>query len=152
MKKIILTLLLISSITAFSQESTWLSSYEEAAKISKETNKPILANFTGSDWCGWCKVLNKEVFKTDEFKTWASENVVLLVLDFPKRKKLSEAQKIQNYTLQKAFGVRGYPTIILFNPGKGKDPKKDMVALGKTGYVKGGASKWIASIAPALSK
>ncbi len=152
MKKIILGILLLASITTFSQELKWLDSYEQAAKISKETNKPILANFTGSDWCGWCKVLDKQVFSTDEFKTWASENVVLLVLDFPKRKKLPQAIQIQNYTLQKAFGVRGYPTITLFEPGKGDDPKKDMVELGRTGYVKGGPTKWIASISSSLPK
>ncbi len=88
MKHTIFAILLICSITTFAQEIKWLDSYEEAAKISKETNKPILANFTGSDWCRWCKVLDKEVFRTDEFKTWASENVVLLELDFPKKKKL----------------------------------------------------------------
>ncbi len=152
MKKIILGILLIFSITTFSQEVKWLDSYEEAAKVSKKTNKPILANFTGSDWCRWCKVLDREVFNTDEFKTWASENVVLLELDFPKKKKLPQALQLQNYTLQKAFGVRGYPTIIVFEPGKGDNPKKDMVEFGRTGYIKGGSTKWIASIAPSLPK
>lgn len=152
MKKLILLLLLTTSITALSQEVVWLNSYEEAARISKETNKPILANFTGSDWCGWCKVLDKQVFSTNEFKTWANENVVLLVLDFPKRKKLPQALQIQNYSLQKAFGVRGYPTIFLFEPGKGDDPKQGIVPLGKTGFIKGGPQKWIASIAPYLPK
>lgn len=152
MKNIILGLLLIASITSFSQEVTWLDNYEEAAKISKQTNKPILANFTGSDWCGWCKVLDKQVFSTDEFKSWATENVVLLVLDFPRRKKLPQEMQIQNYSLQRAFGVKGYPTIMLFEPGKGNDPKQGIVALGRTGYVKGGAQKWIESIAPFLPK
>ncbi len=129
MKNIILVIFLIISLTTFSQEVTWLDNYEEAAKISKKTNKPILANFTGSDWCGWCKVLDKQVFSTDEFKSWATENVVLLVLDFPRKKKLPQEMLIQNYSLQKAFGVRGYPTIMLFKPGKGNDPKQGIVAL-----------------------
>jgi len=152
MKNIILGLLLVTSISAFSQEVKWFDSYEEASKISKKTNKPILANFTGSDWCGWCKVLDKQVFSTDEFKTWATENVVLLVLDFPRKKKLSQEMLQQNYALQNAFGVRGYPTIMLFEPGKGDDPKKGIVPLGRTGYVKGGPIKWIESISPYLPK
>ena len=147
MKKIILVVLFISSFTVFSQnELTWHTDFTEAAKLSQKTNKPIMANFTGSDWCGWCKVLKREVFVTDEFKKWAKKNVILLELDFPRRKQLSPELKKQNSALQRAFGVRGYPTVWLFNVGKEKDPKKDLVPLGKTGYIKGGAKVWIASI------
>ncbi|MEE9350197.1 MAG: thioredoxin family protein [Flavobacteriaceae bacterium] len=147
MKKIFLGLLFISTLSAFSQEAAvWLTDFDEAAKISKKTKKPILANFTGSDWCGYCKVLTRKVFSTLEFKEWAEDNVVLLELDFPKRKKLAPKLAKQNKALQRAFGVRGYPTIWLFKIGKGKDPKKNMIQLGKTGYVKGGFEKWVATV------
>jgi len=145
MKNLFLGLLFLTTLTTFSQVE-WMNDFDEAAKLSQKTKKPILANFTGSDWCGWCKVLDREVFNTSEFKTWAKKNVVLLEVDFPRRTKLSAKLKKQNYALQKAFGVRGYPTIWLFETGKGKNPKKDIVPLGKTGYVKGGAKKWINSI------
>jgi protein disulfide-isomerase len=146
MKKLFLGLLLISTVSAFSQELNWMTNFSEAAELSKKTNKPILANFTGSDWCHYCKILDKQVFSTNEFKSWAKENVILLELDFPKRKKISPELKKQNYALQNAFGVRGYPTVWLFESGKGDDPKKDIVPLGKSGYLKGGPSKWIKSI------
>ena len=147
MKKIIVFVLLISSITAFSQkELKWYTDFNEAAKISQKTKKPILANFTGSDWCGWCKVLKREVFVTPEFQKWAKKNVILLELDFPRRKKIAPELKKQNAALQRAFGVRGYPTVWLFNVGDGANPKKDLQPLGKTGYVKGGAKTWIQSI------
>ncbi len=147
MKKLFLTLLFTVSISTFAQEKlVWLTDFNEAAKISQKTKKPILANFTGSDWCGWCKVLKREVFDKPEFKKWSDKNVVLLEIDFPRRTKLSEKLKKQNYALQKAFGVRGYPTVWAFNVGKGKDSKKDLEPLGKTGYVRGGVKKWIASI------
>ena len=147
MKKLILVVLFISSFTSFSQKDLkWYTDFTEAAKISQKTHKPILANFTGSDWCGWCKVLKREVFVTDEFKKWAKKNVILLELDFPRRKQLSPELKKQNYALQRAFGVRGYPTVWLFSVGNKKDPKKDLVPLGKTGYRKGGPKVWIASI------
>ncbi|MCF6349705.1 MAG: thioredoxin family protein [Flavobacteriaceae bacterium] len=146
MKKILLGLLFISTIITFSQEVIWLTNFDEAAKISQKTNKPILANFTGSDWCGYCKILNRDVFSQPEFAKWAKKNVVLLELDFPKKTKLSPELKKQNYALQKAFNVRGYPTIWLFEVGKGNDPKKELNPLGKTGYIKGGPKKWINSI------
>jgi protein disulfide-isomerase len=146
MKKTILALTVLFTITAFSQKATWLTDYNKAAKISKKSNKPILANFTGSDWCGWCKVLDKEVFSTPEFAKWAKKKVILLKVDFPRRTKLAPELQKQNYALQKAFGVRGYPTIWLFEPGKGDNPKKDIKPLGKTGYIRGGFEKWVATI------
>jgi len=151
-KKLFLGLLLIASTVTFSQEVKWLTNFEEAAKLSQKTNKPILANFTGSDWCGWCKVLNREVFSKEEFAKWANENVILLELDFPRKTKLSAELKKQNYAMQRAFGVSGYPTIWMFEVGDGKDPKKGLNPLGKTGYIKGGPKKWINSINRYLPK
>ncbi len=153
MKKIFLLVLIITSFNSFAQkELNWLTDFNEAAKLSVKTKKPILANFTGSDWCGWCKVLNKEVFSTPEFTNWAKNNVILLVVDFPRKTKLPVALQKQNNALQRAFGVRGYPTVWLFKPGESENPKKDIQPLGKTGYVRGGAKKWIASIAQYLPK
>jgi protein disulfide-isomerase len=88
MNKLICTLVIVLTITLSSnaQESgKWYTSLEEAAKVSMTTGKPIMANFTGSDWCGWCKKLKKEVFDKAEFKNWANKNIVLLDVDFPRR-------------------------------------------------------------------
>jgi len=114
----------------------WTTSIDEAYEMSKKSGKPILANFTGSDWCGWCKRLSRDVFVKDDFKTWASENVILLELDFPRRKQLPDNLKQQNYNLQKAFKVRGYPTIWVFDLDKDDAGKFNIQALGKTGYTK----------------
>ena len=87
MKNILLICtLFFSSLNLYSQDNDgWLINFEEAAKLSIKSGKPILANFTGSDWCGWCIRLNREVFVTPEFKDWASENVILLELDYQRR-------------------------------------------------------------------
>ena len=118
----------------------WLVDMDEAYEISKKTGKPIMANFTGSDWCGWCIKLKREVFNTKEFKAWAEKNVVLVELDFPRRFKIPEKYQQQNYALQKAFNVSGYPTIWVFNLGKDDNNQYTISALGKTGYVKGAAN------------
>ncbi len=115
----------------------WLTDYNEALAQAKETGRPILADFTGSDWCGWCKKLDREVFQTDTFKDWAADNVVLLVLDFPRRIKQSDELKAQNQGLAKKHGVEGFPTI-LFLDDVGN-------AIGRAGYMKGGADVWVAS-------
>ena len=113
----------------------WTNNAKQAIAMSKKTGKPILADFTGSDWCGWCIKLKKEVFNTPTFQKWASENVVLLEVDFPSRKPQSDALKKQNQTLAQQFRVKGYPTIVFFD-AKGKE-------LGRSGYRAGGPSAWI---------
>ena len=113
----------------------WLTNIEEAYAKSMATNKPILANFTGSDWCGWCKRLTAAVFVQEEFKKWAEKNVVLLELDFPRSKPMPDLVKQQNANLQQAFQVRGYPTIWVFDLIKDEATNNfNVAALGSTGY------------------
>lgn len=152
MKKLLILLFIGFSTVAFAQEkSDWLINFEKAAQQSLATGKPIVANFTGSDWCGWCKKLKKEVFDKAEFKAWAKENVILLELDYPRRKPQSEAIKKQNRELQQAFQVRGYPTIHVFNV-KLSNNQLEFVPLGQTGYVAGGPKAWIAKTNSFLKK
>ena len=146
MKNILLICtLFFSSLNLYSQDNDgWLINFEEAAKLSIKSGKPILANFTGSDWCGWCIRLNKEVFVTPEFKNWASENVILLELDYPRRVQQTDEIKKQNRELQQFFQVRGYPTLHIFNVII-TDGKTQITSLGKMGYLAGGPTPWIAS-------
>ena len=143
MKKLLFLSLLLVSFSAFAQTDTykaenegWLVKIDEAYALSQKTGKPILANFTGSDWCGWCKRLTKSVFAQKDFKKWADENVILLELDFPKRKQLPAEIKQQNAQLQQAFKVRGYPTVWVFNLEKDEKGQFSIEGLGKTGYRK----------------
>ena len=122
----------------------WLTSYNDAVAQSKASGKPILMDFTGSDWCGWCKKLKAEVFETNEFKQWAGSNVVLLELDFPRRTAQSPAIKKQNEELAQKFGVSGYPTII-FATSAGK-------VLGQYGYDEGGPANWTRKASGYLKK
>lgn len=143
-KSIILGLLVLAAFVGHSQDNTyqpesegWLVKMDEAYELSKKTGKPILANFTGSDWCGWCKRLVGSVFSKDAFKKWAEQHVVLLELDFPRRKTVPTDIQQQNAALQKAFQVRGFPTVWVFNMDKDPDSGQFMIeGIGKTGYKK----------------
>jgi thioredoxin-related protein len=114
---------------------TWHTDIMKANEVSKATNKPIFAFFTGSDWCGWCKKLQSDVFSKTEFINWAKKNVVLLEVDFPRGKTLSPELIQQNSSLQQTFQVRGYPTIWIFNLNKAADGVKyDIDSFGSVGY------------------
>lgn len=113
MKKLILTLLLLASVTARA-ELTWLTDLDEAKKVATKENKKLLVDFTGSDWCGYCIKLHKEVFDTPEFEKFAKD-YVLVELDFPRRKEQPAAEKAKNQAAQKKYGVNGFPTVIIMN-------------------------------------
>ncbi len=125
------------------QDQVWHTDMNSAVQISVSENKPLLMFFTGSDWCGWCKRLQKEVFLTSDFKEWAKDNVVLVELDFPRRKKIDKNIQIQNHQLQNIFKVKGYPTIVFAMPENTEGKKINLNHKGSLGYVKGGAEKWL---------
>ncbi|MNX30023.1 Disulfide bond reductase DsbH precursor [compost metagenome] len=144
MKKIFITLfLLAASFAVEAQELVWETNVNKAMEVSNKTKKPMLLFFTGSDWCGWCIRLQKEVLKTPEFAKWAKENVVLVELDYPRKTPQTPEIKKQNNELQQAFGIQGFPTIYFANATT-KDGKVNFQGLGNTGYVAGGPSAWLA--------
>jgi thioredoxin-related protein len=150
MKNILFSAFALVTFISFSQkeELTWHTDLQKAISLSQKEKKPMMLFFTGSDWCGWCHKLQKEVFYQDAFKKWAKENVVLVEVDFPSRngeafKKQSDETRQQNNLLQQQFSVRGYPTVWFVKPEKTKEGKVNLAQLGQTGYVAGGAQNWV---------
>ena len=134
--KTILAVAALMAVTVVAQgaDAKWYTTYDEALKVAKKTGKPILADFTGSDWCSWCKKLKAEVFSKPAFMEWAKKNVVLLELDFPRQKTQPDALKTQNLGLARRYQVRGFPTILFL--------KADGSIIGRSGYLQGGAGAW----------
>lgn len=116
----------------------WLTDYDDAVKKAKAENKQVLMDFTGSDWCGWCIKLKKEVFDTPEFQKYAAENLVLLEVDFPRNKPQTPKEKKDNEKLAEKYKIEGYPTIIVLN-----DKEKQ---IGQLGYMPGGPAAFIAAL------
>jgi thioredoxin-related protein len=114
---------------------TWYTDINQAYELSNKTSKPIFAFFTGSDWCGWCHRLERNVYSKPGFKEWAARNVILLELDFPRNKTLPEAITQQNAGLQQFFHVQGYPTVWMFFMSKDEATKKfNIEPLGSLSY------------------
>jgi uncharacterized protein YyaL (SSP411 family) len=121
-----------------SENVEWLTDAEAAQAKAKEENKLVLLDFTGSDWCLWCKKLKREVFDKPEFAEFAQSRLVLVEVDFPQHKTLPEAQQQANARLDKTYCINSYPTIIVLNP--------DGKQVARMGYVFGGASAFIAKL------
>jgi len=137
MKKTLIAV--VSALALYSASAgEWLTDLPKAQAQAKKDNKLVLLDFTGSDWCGWCIKLKQEVFDLKEFKDYADKNLVLVEVDFPRKKQLSAEQKKANSALQEKYKIEGYPTIIVLN-GEGKK-------VGELGYMKGGPKAFIAEL------
>ena len=120
-------------------ESGWLSDYKRAQQEAKANHKFVLLDFTGSDWCGWCKKFDREVLSQPQFKDYARNNLVLVELDFPRAKQQSSELKRQNLELARQYEVVGFPTIVVLDSDGQKLWRYD-------GYFPKGAAAFIAEL------
>lgn len=119
--------------------------FEAAKAKAVKEGKPIFINFIGTDWCGWCIKLQKEVFSKKAFQDYAKENLVLVEVDFPKKKEQTAELKAQNKKLDKEYGVEGYPTLYLLD-ATGKKLTEDI------GYREGGPEAYVEHLKSLLKK
>jgi thioredoxin-related protein len=140
MKKILFGLFTAWAVSqAAAAEGNWLTDLPKSLEQAKAEKKVVLVNFTGSDWCGWCKRLDKEVFTTTEFKEYATKNLVLVEADFPERKKQSSELKKANDGLKNKYKVDGFPTLVVLNDAGREIGRQD-------GYLAGGPKAFIAKL------
>ena len=134
-KKIIFLVLLLAGTASFAKGSLWLTDFEEALKQAEAKKLPILADFSGSDWCGWCIKLDQEVFSTTKFQDYAKQNFILFLADFPRGKKQDAKTKEQNSKLVTKYKIQGFPTVLILSPSG--------ELIKKTGYMPGGPDSYI---------
>lgn len=133
MKNIYFIVLLLFSFSSNAKELKWENDVAKACETSIKSKKPLLFFFTGSDWCGWCMKLQKDVFEKPEFVEWSNKNVVLVELDYPHGKQLSPEITKQNTELAQMFAVRSYPTVYFISASK-LESKISFEKLGSIGY------------------
>lgn len=135
------SLLMVASVAcgeAFASDR-WLTSYEAAMQAARDSGRPVLTIFTGSDWCPHCRTLEDNVLTTDTFLDWADGRVVLLMIDLPKHG-ISQAVRSERSQVCVKYGVRTFPSALLITPGGQK------IAL-QTGYTGLQPEAWIAQFA-----
>lgn len=136
----ILALVTVAAMTtsAVLAAAGWDDNYEKAVAKAKAENKMLLLDFTGSDWCGWCMKLDKEVFSQKAFKDYAKQNLVLVEVDFPQGKRQTRNLKEQNERLKNEHSITGFPSIVVLSPEGQK--------VGRLGYTPGGPNAFIAKL------
>lgn len=140
-----IAVILFTAVTTFAATPPWTDDWEAAKAKSKSDNKPILIYMTGSDWCGWCKKLEKEVISKKEFTDFASQHFILMEADFPKTKEQPAPLKKQNAALRKTYLNGGYPTMYVLD-AEGKKLSKDL------GELEGGLDGYITQLKELLAK
>lgn len=145
MKKLLLSfcLSILGFNLAFGAGDDWMTDFEAAKAKAAAEQKPLMLEFTGSDWCPPCMMLNKEVFSDAAFQDYAADALVLVKLDFPRSKPQSDELKAQNRALAEQYKIRGFPTILFLSP------KGEMIA--QTGYRPGGADAYVEHIQELLA-
>ena len=98
--------------------SQWLTDFDVARNVASQEHKYILLNFSGSDWCGPCIKMKKEVFENDQFLSLADKSLVLLRADFPRSKKnqLPKDQVKHNEALAEQYNPNSrFPLTVLLD-------------------------------------
>jgi protein disulfide-isomerase len=116
----------------------WTTDYAAALVQAKEQNRRVFLFFTGSDWCGWCMRLKKEILSTPEFVQYAQEKLILVEIDFPQNVRQSNELKTQNAALARRYRIEGYPSVVVLN-GAGKP-------VGQLGYQEGGPTPFVQAL------
>jgi protein disulfide-isomerase len=125
-------------------DGSWLDDFARAQSLAAALNRPMLLDFTGSDWCPWCIKLDNEIFSTQQFKDYAREKLVLVKLDFPQNKKLAPETVAQNRALATKYSIRGYPTVVILDASD--------APLGRMGYMEGGPEPFLKRLADIMQR
>jgi protein disulfide-isomerase len=148
-----LTVLAASATLAIAAQAPWTSDYEAAKARAKAENKPIFTYFTGSDWCGWCIKMEKDVLTKKEFLDYAKDHLILLELDYPRKPENKEKQsaelQAQNKKLDEKFKIEGFPTVYLLDAEGEKLAAGEDFALRK--YLGEGPAKYVEHLQAALA-
>lgn len=125
----------------------WQASLPAALAQAQATQRPVLAVFSGSDWCKPCIMLKQEVFDQSEFLAFAQDRLVLARFDFPRNRKhqLPAAQVQRNEQAAAQLNMEGtFPLVVLLSP-EGR-------VLARTGYRPGGPAAYDAYLHQLLTK
>lgn len=105
--------LMIVAAPLHADDDRWTSDLAAAKAEAGQSQRDLLLDFTGSDWCVPCRRLKAEVFDQVVFRNEAPKSFVLVKLDYPRTTELPPAVAKQNEAMKKRYNIRSFPTIML---------------------------------------
>jgi thioredoxin-related protein len=96
-------------------DNSWETDFKKAQQEAKTKNKLLLIDFTGSDWCGYCIQFDRNILSKQQFQEYATKNLILMEVDFPRRKEQAATLKEQNEKLAMQYQIEGFPTVVILN-------------------------------------
>lgn len=97
----------------------WYHDYDKTFAVAKKKDLPLFLFFSGTDWCPWCKKLEKNVLSNPEFYQGLTDQYVFCMVDFPMKNSIDEQQLKRNKALMQEYEVIGFPTIAIVDVEKG---------------------------------
>ncbi|MGO4921549.1 thioredoxin family protein [Maribacter spongiicola] len=131
MKSTLFTFLIFAFTIYNVQAQDWETDFTAAKKEASKNNRPIILVFQGSDWCAPCIKLDREIWSTENFKTYAKDHYIMLQADFPRKNKnaLSQTQTAANKQLAETYNKQGFFPFVVILDSKGE-------VLGQISYKK----------------
>src|SRR4030095_8841437 len=143
--KRILTILCAICLLLHSGNAQLLEKSQLAFQIATTEHKPVLLVFSGSDWCLPCIRFDKKILSDTGFSNFAKRNLVVLVADFPQRKKISAEMSKQNEALAEKYNPAGeFPKIVLLKP--------DETVLTSIAYTNQSSTDFVTELSSVLQK
>ena len=136
---VLVSLLSLGAHSVFAAENSWQTDFDKAQNEAKSQHKLLFINFTGSDWCGSCIRMDRDVLSKQQFKDFANKNLVLVEIDFPRMKDQIQALRVQNRKLAGEYQIEGFPTFIVLD----SEGKK---VWAWEGYFPGGPDAFVAEL------
>ena len=119
-------------------EISWQQNFDQALAMAKKEHRPLFLYFTGSDWCIWCKKMDREILESPTFQQALAKKLIFVKVDFPSTTELPPSIREQNEQLKNRFHIEGFPTVILL------DPNQNIIAT--LGYDPGGAKAFASAV------
>ncbi len=106
----------VAALVAPAFAADWMTDLEAAKAKAVAEGKAVLVDFTGSDWCGWCIRLRKDVFDQPAFEEYAKDKFVLMEVDVPNNPQFDRELLRRNRELCEQYNISGFPTIMVMTP------------------------------------